>query len=88
MHQLIKEFKMAQWTKKGNPTTYEELLKEFLVYEEQLPEEDREICRQAKNAVMAVEGDGKTILADTDPNKKIYQMYFGTWMTANGVEFK
>ena len=87
-HQLIKEIKMAQWTKKGVPTSYEELLKEFLVYEEQLPEADREACRKAKDAIMAVEGDGKTILPDTDPNKQVWQMYFGSWMQANGVDYK
>jgi hypothetical protein len=76
---------MSNWTKNGVPTTYEALLSVFLVYEENMTEDDREKCRAAKDAVMAVEGDGKTIMADSNPAKQVWQMYFGSWMDANGV---
>lgn len=86
---------MAQWTKNGSPVLYTALLNEFIAYEQTLSSDEtdgltneRDRCQNARIAVLKVEGDGKAILPDSDPNKQIFHGYFGKWMDANGVKFE
>lgn len=77
------------WKKDGVEITYDTVASLYDAYEEKLtPEETRTDARAAREAVVAVEGDGVTILPETDARKAKYLMYFGPFMVASGITYE
>lgn len=74
------------WKKAGVEIAYEDMMKLYDAYQEALtPVTTKEDAQQARAAVGEVEGDGKTILPDTDPRKAKWNMYFGTFMVQKNI---
>jgi hypothetical protein len=77
------------WKINGSEISYADMMKLYNKYEDSLtPITTKGDAQLARAEVGAVEGDGKTILPDTDPRKAKWNMYFGTFMTQTGITYE
>lgn len=77
------------WKKAGVEITHEDMMKLYDAYEDAItPDSTREDARQARHDLVAVEGDGTTVLPESDPRKVKWFMYFGPFMVASNITYE
>jgi hypothetical protein len=77
------------WKKDGVEITHADMMKLYDEYENALtPDTTRTEAQEARFAIGQVEGDGTTILPETDPRKVKWFMYFGPFMVENNITYE